>query len=214
MQKSMPYLAMVHNTPSTFTLIDKREHAWKKHILSQKLSEASIREFEPAVLELIHRFCGSLCPPSNTQGQDTSSTVAKDGWSEPLNMSARCDHLFFDLITTLVFGENFDLIRSSWYHYIPEALARSNERISVIVQFPLIVWRRLDKILFRNSVAGRKDFLRFVHNLVTHRLKCGARNDVMSSLLNAADPATGKRLSRDEIVAESILMLVAGKAPR
>jgi hypothetical protein len=121
------------------------------------------------------------------------------------------DYLFFDLITTVVFGENFDLLRSSWYHYIPEALARSNERISVIVQFPYIVWRRLDKVLFRNSVAGRKDFLRFVHNLVTHRMKRSSGNDVFTSLLGAADPATGKKLSRDEIVAESILMLVAGR---
>jgi hypothetical protein len=91
MQKSKPYLAMVHNTPSTFTLLDRREHAWKKRILSQRLSEASIRQFEPAILELIDRFCEYLCPPSDLQDKDASSAVTANGWSEPFNMSTRCE---------------------------------------------------------------------------------------------------------------------------
>lgn len=115
-------------------------------------------------------------------------------------------------MTTVVFGECFDLIRSPWYRYVPEALARSNQRVSVIVQWPMIAFRRLDKKLFKDSVHGRKEFLRFVHNLVTDRLTRGAgKGDVFSGLLDALDPTTGNKLSRDEIVAESILMIVAGK---
>lgn len=68
----------------------------------------------------------------------------------------------------------------------------------------------MDKVLFRDSVSGRKDFLRFVHNLVTERITRGSRHDVFTALLDASDPTTGNKLSRDEIVAESILMLVAG----
>lgn len=118
--------------------------------------------------------------------------------------------MFFDLVTTVVFGENFDLIRKPWYRHIPEALARSNERMSVIVQFPLVVYRRIDKLLFRDSVFGRKEFLRFVHNMVTERMARGSSDDIFSALLDAEDPATGNKLTKDEIVAESILMLVAG----
>lgn len=113
-------------------------------------------------------------------------------------------------MTTTVFGESFDLLRSQWYRHIPEALSRSNKRISVIVQWPIIVWRRLDKVLFKDSVHGRKEFLRFVHNLVTDRMTVGPRKDVFSGLLDASDPTTGNKLTRDEIVAESILMIVAG----
>ena len=96
------------------------------------------------------------------------------------------------MITGLVFGEDFNLLRTPWYRHIPDALARSNERMSVIVQFPLVVWRRMDKKLFRNSVAGRKDFLRFVHNLVSERMTHGSKHDVFSSLLGASDPTTRK----------------------
>lgn len=113
-------------------------------------------------------------------------------------------------MTTTIFGENFDLIHTPWYRHIPEALARSNKRIGVIVQWPMIIWRRIDKLLFKDSVHGRKEFLRFVHNLVTVRMTHGSREDVFSGLMNASDPATGNKLSRNEIVAESILMIVAG----
>ncbi|KAF5563111.1 cytochrome P450 monooxygenase E-class group I [Fusarium phyllophilum] len=203
-RKSLAYLAMVHKTPSTFTLMDRHEHAWKKRILSQKLSDSAIRSFEPKITGMIDRFCEYVCPASTTK----ENTVSK-----PFNMSEMCDYLFFDLVTSIVFGENFDLIRSPWYRHIPPALARSNERISVIVQWPYVVWRRMDKVLFRNSVAGRKDFLRFAHNLVTERVQRGSGDDVLSGLLDAADPTTGNKLTQDEIVAESILMLVAGEYP-
>ncbi|KAH7330247.1 cytochrome P450 [Rhexocercosporidium sp. MPI-PUGE-AT-0058] len=193
MQKSLPYLAMVHNTPSTFTLRNKKEHAWKKRILSQKISDSAIRSYEPEVLKIVDRFCDVMSPKAS---EKTHPNLG--------------DNLFFDLMTTTVFGENFDLLRSQWYRHIPEALTRSNKRISVICQWPLIVWRRLDKALFKDSVQGRKEFLRFVHNLVTDRMTAGAKNDVFSGLLDASDPTTGNSLSRDEIVAESILMIVAG----
>ncbi|KAH6719153.1 cytochrome P450, partial [Leptodontidium sp. MPI-SDFR-AT-0119] len=227
MQKSLPYLAMVHNTPSTFTLRNKKEHAWKKRILSQNFSDSAIRSYEPEVLKLVDRFCDALSPksseksainqfacsvlcPKPSETNESETRENKTSWSEPFNMSTWCDNLFFDLMTTTVFGENFDLLRSPWYRHIPEALSRSNKRISVIVQWPIIVWRRLDKLLFKDSVHGRKEFLRFVHNLVTDRMTRGTKNDVFSGLLNASDPTTGNSLTRDEIVAESILMIVAG----
>jgi hypothetical protein len=89
MQKSLPYLAMVHNTPSTFTLRNKKEHAWKKRILSQKFSDSAIRSYEPEVLKLVDRFCDALCPkPSEKSESATPET--KSPWSEPFDMSTWC----------------------------------------------------------------------------------------------------------------------------
>ncbi|KAF4448425.1 hypothetical protein F53441_8148 [Fusarium austroafricanum] len=200
-RKCKPYLAMVHKTPSIFTLMDRHEHAWKKRILSQKLSDSAIRSFEPKISGLIDRFCDSVLPAAPDKGA---------GMTNSFNMSEKCDHLFFDLVISIVFGENFDLIGTPWYRHIPPSLAKSNERISVIVQWPYVAFRRMDKVLFRDSVSGRKEFLRFVHNMVTERVRRGSGNDVLSGLLDASDPTTGNKLTQDEIVAESILMLVAG----
>lgn len=72
---------MVHNTPSTFTILDNKEHAWKKRILSQKLSDTAIRSFEPKIVELIDRFCEALRPKPSEQDNP---------WSEPFNMSHWC----------------------------------------------------------------------------------------------------------------------------
>lgn len=80
-RKSLAYLAMVHKTPSTFTLMDRNEHAWKKRILSQKLSDSAIRSFEPKITGMIDRFCEYVCPVS--AGKE--NTVSK-----PFNMSEMC----------------------------------------------------------------------------------------------------------------------------
>ncbi|KAK9486642.1 cytochrome P450 [Lipomyces starkeyi] len=177
-------------------MLDKYEHAWKKRILSQKLSDSAVRSFEPKISEIV--VLQSSASRVQRAGKGSPATQGEHAWSEPFNMSdGVSDNLFFDLVTNIIFGENFDLIRRPWYRHIPESLARSNERMSVIVQFPLVLYRRLDKVLFRDSVYGRKEFLRFVHNLMTERMTRGSRNDVFS-------------VQQDEIVAESILKLVAG----
>lgn len=91
MQKSLPYLVMVHNTPSTFTLIDKKEHAWKKRILSQKFSDSAIRSYEPKVLTLVDRLCDVLCPrPSENDSGESAIPQTKSVWSEPFNMATWC----------------------------------------------------------------------------------------------------------------------------
>lgn len=107
MQKSLPYLAMVHNTPSTFTLRSKKEHAWKKRILSQKFSDSAIRSYEPEVLKLVDRFCDALCPksceksainqfscsalcPKPSETSESATPEAKSPWSQPFDMSTWC----------------------------------------------------------------------------------------------------------------------------
>lgn len=108
LRKSAPYLAMTHNTPSTFTIVSKKEHAWKKRILSQKFSDSAIRSYEPDLLKLVDRFCDALCPKSSEKSaidQLICSTVCSTpgsrenhlamtetgvAWSGPFNMSAWC----------------------------------------------------------------------------------------------------------------------------
>lgn len=86
-QKSLPYLAMVHNTPSIFTLMDKREHAWKKRILSQKLSDSAVRSFEPKAAEIIGRFCQAVIPKAGDQAKGLHTSDSENTWSKPFNMS-------------------------------------------------------------------------------------------------------------------------------
>lgn len=118
MQKSLPYLAMVHNTPSTFTLVNKKEHAWKKRILSQSVSDSATRSYEPNILKLVDRFCDVLCPvskprpgesgdleksviqqiacsvlcpqPPEKDRTESATPETKSTWSEPFNMATWC----------------------------------------------------------------------------------------------------------------------------
>lgn len=106
-QKSAPYLAMVHNTPSTFTLRSRKEHTWKKRLLSQKFSDSAIRSYEPEMLKLVDRFCDALSPKSSeksaidqficsalcttlSEKADPATPESKSPWSQPFNMSTWC----------------------------------------------------------------------------------------------------------------------------
>jgi cytochrome P450 len=80
---------MVHRVPSTFTLLDKKEHAWKRRILSQGFSESAIRSFEPQLLTQIAKFCSVVCPEG---GKALPLCVgdAQRPWSAPVDMSTWC----------------------------------------------------------------------------------------------------------------------------
>ncbi len=86
--KAMGYQAMVHRAPSTFTSLDKKEHARKRRVLSQCFSDCAVRSFEPIILEQMQKFCDKICPNDNTPNIPHD---AKDkGWSSPVNMSLWC----------------------------------------------------------------------------------------------------------------------------
>jgi cytochrome P450 len=73
---------MVHRMPSTFTLLDKKEHARKRRVLSQGVSDAAVRSFEQSILSHVEKFCSKIASSA-----DTDEGL---GWSVPQNMSTWC----------------------------------------------------------------------------------------------------------------------------
>ncbi|KAF2149255.1 cytochrome P450 [Myriangium duriaei CBS 260.36] len=207
-QKAYGYQAMIHRVPSTFSLLDKKEHAWKRRILSQGFSEAAIRSFEPHLITQINKFCSVICP--GWKDDESGISVQTSTWSQPINMSTWCDYLFFDLITDVVFGASYNLLGAPENRYITKAIEKSNERISVLVHIPELIFQRLDKKLFPRAIVARNYFIKFIKQLVGDRLQAKDKTDVFSILLTAKDPETKKELNHYEIIAESTTMLVAG----
>jgi cytochrome P450 len=84
-RKSNAYSALVHRVPNTFTLIDKKEHSWKRRVLTQGFSESAMHELEPVVLDCLNRLCESMID------KDLCTLVDKEnGWSAPKDMSDWC----------------------------------------------------------------------------------------------------------------------------
>ncbi|MCJ1325980.1 hypothetical protein MMC10_002643 [Thelotrema lepadinum] len=209
-QKSQVYNVMVHRAPNTLTHIDKKGHGRKRRIVSQGLSDAAVRSYEPTIIHHINKMCDIWAQKDkNTENEKDNQASS---WSPPHNIARWTNYLTFDIMSAVVFGEAFHLLTTPDNRFVPEAIEASNVRTSVLVQAQKLTFRRLDRKLFRHAIAGRNRFIGFINTLLKSRLaaKPLTRNDAFSFLLKARDPETGEKLSPAELGAEATTLVVAG----
>lgn len=91
------YEILSRQAANLLTLRDKTLHAKRRRVVSQAFSGTNLREFEPAILSKIDRFCNSL----RRVESDSSATgrMEKAGWSGTMDMAQKCESLF-DLVLT------------------------------------------------------------------------------------------------------------------
>ncbi|KAJ5674928.1 Cytochrome P450 E-class group I [Penicillium maclennaniae] len=200
-QKSTVYGAMVHRAPNTLTLTDKKQHGRKRRTIGQGFGDNALRGFEDTIMNLVRAFCDKLV-------QDTPAGE----WSYPQNMAKWSNYLTFDIMSSIIFGETFDLIGSSENRDIIQSIEDSNVRTGVLLQAGELATRRLDRKLFPQAIVGRNYFIRFVNQLLKKRMSAKPlkRKDVFSFLLDAVDPETKQGFTPAEIGAESTTLIVAG----
>lgn len=198
--KATTYDALVHRAPSSLTLKDKSEHRQRRKILSQGFSDASLRQFEGKMVNLILKMCQQIAPSREDRE-----------WSEPRNMSDWCDYLSFDLMSSIIFGASYSALANETYRHLIEDIRESNVRISVLMQALELSSFRLDRKLFPRSIAARNSFLQFIKILLQDLAKKNRdQNDIFSFLSDWRDPDTNEGLTPDQITSESVLLVIAG----
>jgi cytochrome P450 len=220
-QKSPNYRVLRHQAANTLTMINKKEHARRRRIISQGVSDAALRAHEPTILAHIkkcfdivldtdEKSLGIVYPTSPI----TSTSGRSEGWTPARNMSDWFNYLTFDIMCDVVFGARYNLLGSTYNRAIPEAIEDSNVRVSVLLQSPIIrKIGRLDRWLFPKAIEARNQFLRFVGGLVDQCMKpeCAPiARTVVSILRSSIDPVSSDKLSSKEILAESTTLCVAG----
>lgn len=219
MKKAVTYDALIHRAPNTLTLKDKKEHGRRRRILAQGLSDASLRRFEPKLVELIKEMCSQI-GPTKEDGQ----------WSSTRNMADWCkmchryafqvksdirvtgNYLTFDIMASLIFGLNYHALTDKTFRHVVNDIHESNIRVSVLMQALELRFARLDRRLFPKSILARNSFLKFVGKLLRDRKeKPTDTNDLFSLLANMKDPETQSTLSPNQIAAESTTLVVAGE---
>lgn len=83
--KSDAYVPLVHRAPNTLTIRGGKEHAHRRRIMAQGLSEKAQRGYEHRILTHIVRFCNVMFP-----GQAEKRHEGERAWSEPMDMSKWC----------------------------------------------------------------------------------------------------------------------------
>ncbi len=116
-------------------------------------------------------------------------------------------------MSEVIFGMQCNALKDKTYRFVTEALTESNVRVSTLVQSSILGLGKIDRYLFPASIQARNRFLSFIGSLLRGRAKATfqADGDVLSFLETAKGTDGDSRLSKAEIRAECVTLVVAGK---
>ncbi|KAK1590716.1 putative cytochrome P450 [Colletotrichum navitas] len=208
--KSYHRVSLVKGVEATQSVVDKTKHGKLRRILNQGLSDSHIRTIDTQMTDIACLLTSSLGSVKDRFGPDTGEPSG--GWTCAKNMAHWCDYFTFDVMSQLVFGKSYHLLESSDNHWITDAILGQMRRVSFLMQLPELEDMKLHNILFPNA---RKKALKFSlksREMMEKREEAseGAANDLFAKLFSSKDPETGESLSRQQLWAESNLLIIAG----
>jgi len=204
---------------NTNNAIDRTIHRHKRAVLGQGFSDAALRYSEPIILEHIRDFSSTLTEPSPTPDPD------RQGWTSPKNLSRFAAYMTYDVISDLAFGESFLMLHKPDMRWIQRSFGLFSWRAQVTGQAPHLFDRpqsswppslnlNLNRLFFSSIEPLTRQYTRLGLAMAVKRTdnaEAYLRKDIMSFLLAAKDPETGKGFSKHELWAESNLIIGAGQ---
>ncbi|KAJ7306251.1 benzoate para-hydroxylase [Mycena albidolilacea] len=209
--KSQFYDAFVAGTPSVFSTTNRKDHAYKRRIVSQAFSYRALEQFSPFIQTNVATFVSKL-----------DSMCEKEG---SIDLLKWFNYLTFDILSDLAFGEPLGMLATGTSVVSAQqtdgtvkkedaiALVDKREHISAVLGIsPWFPW--LARILpdpfyssGRESATGLADFAR---RNVWKRLNSGAhREDILGKLIAARESEVDTEMIK-ELVAETVTLLSAG----
>jgi benzoate 4-monooxygenase len=208
-----------------FSVRDRAEHTRKRKIISHAFSPKSVAAFEPFMAENLQRWTSQLDRIAASQPQLDGKQFAR------YNAMPWFSYLAFDIIGDLAFGYPFGMVNKGKdeietqlvpggpISYAPavEVLNRRGEVCSTLGLLPALrPWaKRLPDPFFTKGIAAVENLTGIAVAAVASRLDVTEkgmvelRNDILARLLQAKD-ASGRRMERDELIAEALTQLIAG----
>ncbi|KAI1325102.1 cytochrome P450 [Xylariaceae sp. FL0255] len=181
-----------------FNIIDKNAHAKKRKVVGAVLSLQSMRTFEPIMAEQIGIFIEYL----------KVCAIA----SKAVDISTRTKYLTMDVVGHLAFGYSLNLQTESRNRNLILGIQRSNHRLNIWMQSSLFVKIRLEIFPYFALLMKKGSHLKIVQTMIKARLaeEKHARNDLFSSVTNAANMNPEDSITLSEIWSEAGLFFPAG----
>jgi hypothetical protein len=129
--KSEGYATMsASRTPNLISATDKTLHGFKRRVISQTLTEESLKSMEPRIVARIEKFVELLGEGAN----DEEHSAELEGWTPRSSLQAQADWLTFDVMSDLLFGKSLGLLDSPdarWLPSVVRKIAQSAATVSV-----------------------------------------------------------------------------------
>ncbi|CAF9939407.1 hypothetical protein IMSHALPRED_001332 [Imshaugia aleurites] len=204
--------AHVFKGDSSNTIIDPEKHGRKKRVVTQALSENSIRAMEEHILNNVRTFCRLMCD-GNHAGSDGTKKAVHEEWSTPKDMTRWAGCLTFDIMGDICFSHSFEMLEKEENRYILDMLPRGVQGLNIVAHMQGLLALHLDKVLFRRLDKDMQRYQAFSKRQSDTRVSKGDNvpiKDVFSFLIDAKDPETGSGFEMPELVGEASLLITGG----
>lgn len=184
-------------TCSLWNTLDRGLHSRKRRQVGRATTEASIKEFEPTMLEQIDVFINGLTETLN----------------KPVNMKERCSHMSFDIIGLLSFGYALNLQSDTTNQLLPEKLSRENHRVNIYMQIPLIPRFMLQRYLNMFFKKEREGTAELIGTMIRTRMAQDARakRDLYSFLADSVNN-DDESIRIGDMWLEALFFIIAGSS--
>ena len=121
------------DSESTETVIDKTQHARKRRVLSQALSDRALKTMENSVLLNVRRFCEHLLGGHPVKHSTVlADTKSGTEWSMAKNVAKWINYLSFDVMGDICFGESFDMMEREDNRYMMDVISDGSQGLHVV----------------------------------------------------------------------------------
>ncbi|ETS78855.1 hypothetical protein PFICI_08708 [Pestalotiopsis fici W106-1] len=183
-------------TFSIWNALDRGLHSRKRRLVGRATTDASMREFEPTMLEHTDVFIQKL-----------SETL-----HEPVNMKDRCSYLSFDIIGLLSFGYAMNLQSDPENQFLADQLTRGNHRMNIFMQIPVIPRFKLQRYFNLFFKAERERTAQLIGTMIHTRMaqETHARRDWYSFLADSLKPESDGSIRMGDLWLEAFFFIIAG----
>ncbi|KAI0475941.1 cytochrome P450 [Xylariaceae sp. FL0804] len=186
-------MAVTPGVWDTFSVTDKSIHRVKRKLISQAISERSMRIFEPTMMDQIDIFLSILHSSSGA----------------PVNMTDRLKRLGMDIVGLLAFGSALNTQTDPKNRFLISAHVFGGHRSNLFIQFPLLKATRIYNILESLATADVRRYFDTINNIIAARVAEDkhVRHDLYSLVSDHMDTSGGVR---SEMWAEALFFFPAG----
>ncbi|KAH8198346.1 hypothetical protein TruAng_007501 [Truncatella angustata] len=198
---------------NVFNTADKEEHRRKRRIMNKAFSAKALPNYAPFISskvdELTIKLNGGVAPAEGAQ------------W-RTFNMADEVNYLMLDIMGGLCFGEAFGFVAGKGTEMMANVHARAI-RIYATGQEPLLKRLSLDKLLFPQLSKAATALGQYTRYYTEKRIKQRddleadqeavkerGYEDILGHLINNKDDETGTIYSKDELLGEATLLMMAG----
>ena len=108
----------------------KHNHAEKRKVLAQALSETSLKSIEENTLSIVNRFCQLLIGEGQQYGQPS-----RTDWTSSVDIGLLYRYLSFDVMGQVCFGHTFDMLAKADNRYMLDVISNGALCLNTVCSF-------------------------------------------------------------------------------